>query len=107
MQPASSMEGDPSCSSIPSPAQTASTAQIQGKGVIPTNSISQLFKVKDDKHVFAAIFAGIELFDEDIGASLLKYHPVYDPMRDHNPLVEYGAMDGILPGKTSESTISL
>jgi hypothetical protein len=47
----------------------------------------------------------VEVFDEEIGVSLLKYHPVFDPNCDHDPLTSFGAMDGLLPGKTAEETI--
>ncbi|KAF8143742.1 hypothetical protein K438DRAFT_1515332, partial [Mycena galopus ATCC 62051] len=44
---------------------------------------------------------------ESLAASLQKYHPVFDPLRDDDPLLAYGAVDGVLPGKTVEETITL
>ncbi|KAJ7812345.1 hypothetical protein B0H13DRAFT_2383291 [Mycena leptocephala] len=92
----------------PGSAHSTSTANPQGKVVIETDSISHFFKPSlVEVRIFVLICAGIELYDEDIGSSLLKYHPVFDPARDNDPLFEYGAVDGLLPGKTAEETIVL
>jgi hypothetical protein len=69
--------------------------------------VSHFFSHKqEDQRVFISICCEVEVFDEEIGDSLLKYHPVYDPNCDHDPLTSYGAVDGLLPGKTTEETIA-
>jgi hypothetical protein len=76
--------------------------------VIETESVSHFLKPPaEDEHIFVSICAGIELFDESIGSSLLKYHPIYDPFRDNDPLLDYGSNNGLLPGRTAEETIAL
>jgi hypothetical protein len=63
--------------------------------------VSHHFQSKpEDLRVFVTLCRDIEIFDEEVEVSLLKYHPVYDP------LTSYGAVDGLLPGKTAEETIA-
>ncbi|KAG6914376.1 hypothetical protein DXG01_000712 [Tephrocybe rancida] len=47
------------------------------------------------------------MFDEPLHASVECYHQRYDPQRDDDPLLQYGAVDGRLPGKSAEETIAL
>jgi hypothetical protein len=83
-------------------------ANPQGKGVIEMESVSHFLKLPaEDEHIFVLTCAGIELFDESIGSSLLKYHPIYDPFRDNDLLLDYGLNNGLLPGRTAEETIAL
>jgi hypothetical protein len=108
LHPSTSNRGDPDALYVPASPHSTSTANPQGKGVLNTESVSHFFKPQEeDQRIFVSICANIDLFNEEIGASLLKFHPVYDPMRDNDPLQDYGAVDGLLPGKTSEETISL
>lgn len=60
-----------------------------------------------DARIFITLARDLDLHDEDIEASLLRYHPAYDPQIDDDPLLPYGAVDGILPGKTSEESMIL
>jgi hypothetical protein len=108
LHPSASVRAEQEVPHAPGSARSTSTANPRGKGVVNTESVSHLFRPQEeDQHIFVSICAGIDLFDEEIGASLLKFHPVYDPMRDNDPLQDYGAVDGLLPGKTTEETISL
>ncbi|KAJ7911724.1 hypothetical protein B0H13DRAFT_1875559 [Mycena leptocephala] len=71
VQPSASVPGEAFES-----AHSTSTANPQGKGVIETDSVSHILKpVIGDERVFMSICAGIDIFDEEIGSSLLKYHP--------------------------------
>ncbi|KAG6914322.1 hypothetical protein DXG01_001092 [Tephrocybe rancida] len=45
--------------------------------------------------------------EEPLCASVARYHPPFDPLVDDDPLLQFGAVDGILLGKTSEESIEL
>ncbi|KAG6913907.1 hypothetical protein DXG01_003617 [Tephrocybe rancida] len=45
--------------------------------------------------------------EEPLCASIARYHPPFDPLVDDDPLLQFGAIDGILPGKTSKESIEL
>ncbi|KAG6913659.1 hypothetical protein DXG01_005284, partial [Tephrocybe rancida] len=47
------------------------------------------------------------MFDEPLHASVECYHQHYNPQRDDDPLLQYGAVDSRLPGKSAEETIAL
>jgi hypothetical protein len=91
----------------PGSKRSTSLAHPRGCGVLNMESVSHLFSSKvEDTRVFVSLCQDVEVFNEDVGSSLLKYHPVYDPNHDHNPLTAYGAIDGLLPGKNAEETIA-
>ncbi|KAJ7429067.1 hypothetical protein B0H11DRAFT_1770261, partial [Mycena galericulata] len=48
----------------------------------------------------------MELYNESLSESLNRYHPAYDPITNDDPLLEYGVVDGLLPGKTAEETMA-
>ncbi|KAJ7899836.1 hypothetical protein B0H13DRAFT_1883635 [Mycena leptocephala] len=94
LNPTSSAPGEPRASP-PRSERSTSSAPLRGRGVLSTESVSNFFSTNKKT-----------VFDEEIGVSLLKYHPVFDPNCDHDPLTSFGAMDGLLPGKTAEETIA-
>ncbi|KAJ7898352.1 hypothetical protein B0H13DRAFT_2337526 [Mycena leptocephala] len=106
LNPASSAPGKPLVSP-PRSERSTSSAHPRGRGVLSAESVSHHFQSKpEDLRVFVTLCRDIEIFDEEVGVSLLKYHPVYDPNCDRDPLTSYGAVDGLLPGKTAEETIA-
>ncbi|KAJ7834168.1 hypothetical protein B0H13DRAFT_2369993 [Mycena leptocephala] len=106
LNPTSSAPGEPRAS-LPRSERSTSSAQLHGHGVLSTESVSHFFSHKqEDQRVFVSICREVEVFDEEVRVSLLKYHPVFDPNCDHDPLTSYGAVDGLLPGKTAEEMIS-
>ncbi|KAJ7918557.1 hypothetical protein B0H13DRAFT_1869328 [Mycena leptocephala] len=91
----------------PGSKRSTSSAHPRGCGVLNMESVSHLFSSKvEDTRVFVSLCQDVKVFDEDVGSSLLKYHPVYNPNHDHDPLTAYGAVDGLLPGKNTEETIA-
>jgi hypothetical protein len=54
--------------------------------------------------IFVSLTRQLEIYDEDIETSLVRYHPVMDPAREDDPLLLYGAVDRMLPGKTMDET---
>ncbi|KAG6914067.1 hypothetical protein DXG01_002596, partial [Tephrocybe rancida] len=48
------------------------------------------------------LLEGMQIPNKSLGASVTRYHALFDPLVDDNPLMPYSAVDGILPGKTSE-----
>ncbi|KAJ7795643.1 hypothetical protein B0H14DRAFT_2620706 [Mycena olivaceomarginata] len=70
-------------------------------------SVSQFLDHKKDCRIFISTCANCHILNEDLSASLLKFHPVYDPLWDDNPLLSYGAVDGLLPGKTAKEIMVL
>ncbi|KAG6905545.1 hypothetical protein DXG01_002080 [Tephrocybe rancida] len=50
---------------------------------------------------------GMNIPDEPLSASVARYHAPFDPLVDYDPLLAYGAIDGVLPGKTGEESIEL
>ncbi|KAF8182540.1 hypothetical protein BJ912DRAFT_854095, partial [Pholiota molesta] len=62
---------------------------------------------------FPRVFDGIDqathldLYIEPLHWSVLKYHARYDPSTDIDPLHEFGAIDGYLPGRTPEECMEL
>ncbi|KAJ7824921.1 hypothetical protein B0H13DRAFT_2375222 [Mycena leptocephala] len=55
------------------------------------------FASRTNARIFVSVCADSEVLDEDLASSLQKYHPVFDPLRDDDPLITYGAIDGVLP----------
>ncbi|KAF8176550.1 hypothetical protein BJ912DRAFT_857340, partial [Pholiota molesta] len=62
---------------------------------------------------FPRVFDGIEqaahldLYIEPLHWSVIKYHALYDPNSDVDPLHKFGAVDGYLPGRTPEECMEL
>ncbi|KAG6912900.1 hypothetical protein DXG01_011221 [Tephrocybe rancida] len=50
---------------------------------------------------------GMDIPDKPISMSVARYHALFDPLVDYDPLIVYGAIDGVLLGKTSEESIEL
>ncbi|KAF8194492.1 hypothetical protein K438DRAFT_1969101 [Mycena galopus ATCC 62051] len=89
------------------PSLTPSLASLMNPTSSVMASVSQFFGHKKDPRIFVSVCADNNIFDEDLAASLQKFHPVYDPLRDDDPLLSYGAVNGLLPGKTAEETMVL
>ncbi|KAF8177719.1 hypothetical protein K438DRAFT_1978319 [Mycena galopus ATCC 62051] len=79
----------------------------EGRGVLDTESVSQYFSHKVECRIFVSACADSDILDESLAPSLQKFHPVYDPLRDDDPFLSFGAVDGLLPGKTAEETMVL
>ncbi|KAJ7756721.1 hypothetical protein B0H14DRAFT_3512047 [Mycena olivaceomarginata] len=104
MGPTSSISGDQSARSDRTLDSSAS-ALLQGRSVLVTESVLQFLGRNKDPRIFVSVCTDSDILHEDLSASLLKFHPVYDPLRDDDPLFSYGAVDGLLPGKTAEETM--
>ncbi|KAG6913792.1 hypothetical protein DXG01_004291 [Tephrocybe rancida] len=50
---------------------------------------------------------GMDIPDKPLSALVARYHAPFDPLVDYDPLIVYGAINGVLPGKTSEESIKL
>ncbi|KAJ7315612.1 hypothetical protein DFH08DRAFT_820533 [Mycena albidolilacea] len=106
MNPASSISGNQSARSDRT-SDSSTSALLQGRGVLGTESVSQFLSHLKDQRIFVSACADSDILDEDLSVSLLKFHPVYDPLRDDDPLLSYGSVDGVLPGKMAEETMVL
>ncbi|KAG6904377.1 hypothetical protein DXG01_010537, partial [Tephrocybe rancida] len=53
------------------------------------------------------LLEGMDIPDKPLSALVARYHAPFDPLIDYDPLIVYGAIDGVLPGKTSEESIEL
>ncbi|KAF8193233.1 hypothetical protein K438DRAFT_2132943, partial [Mycena galopus ATCC 62051] len=106
LKPASSISGDQSAR-LDRTSGSSASALLQGHGVLDTESVSQFLGHKREHRIFISACADSDIRDEGLSASLQKFHPVYDPLRDDDPLLSYGAVDGLLPGKTAEETMVL
>jgi hypothetical protein len=84
VNPISSVSGGQSARSDRTSDSSAS-ALLQGRGVLDTESVSQFLGHKRDRRIFVSACADCDIFDEDLSSSLLKFHPVYDPLRDDDP----------------------
>ncbi|KAG6913039.1 hypothetical protein DXG01_010265, partial [Tephrocybe rancida] len=42
--------------------------------------------------------------DEPIACSVYRYHVPWDPATEYDPIVHYGAVDGIIPGRSKEES---
>jgi hypothetical protein len=57
------------------------------------------------------IFGGIptlrevDLRDKALHMAVMRYHRRYNPLTDYNPLLNFGAVDGVLPGCTLEASM--
>ncbi|KAJ7667257.1 hypothetical protein B0H17DRAFT_1336134 [Mycena rosella] len=84
---------------------TASAARLSAEDY---ESITvALLANREHARIFVSLAREIEIYDEDLSSSLLRYHPVYNPLTDDDPLLPYGSVDEVLPGKTSEETMVL
>ncbi|RDB18869.1 hypothetical protein Hypma_014481 [Hypsizygus marmoreus] len=81
----------------PSPAPTASAITEPGT-VIPEDPRLSFPLIFDNAHY------SIVLRDEPLQYSNFHYHPVYSPWVDEDPLAEFGAVDGFLPGRSLEES---
>ncbi|KAJ7619331.1 hypothetical protein FB45DRAFT_713610, partial [Roridomyces roridus] len=45
--------------------------------------------------------------DEPLSSTVLRLHPPFDPVQDVDPLMDYGAVDGLLTGYTAEASMYL
>ncbi|KAF8132691.1 hypothetical protein K438DRAFT_1998422 [Mycena galopus ATCC 62051] len=84
----------------------------EGKGssidfVDGVGSISAYVSASRDSRIFVFLAHQIPVHDEDVGSSLLRHHTVFDPHLDYDPLLQYRADGGLMPGKTAEETIQL
>ncbi|KAJ7086812.1 hypothetical protein B0H15DRAFT_781894, partial [Mycena belliarum] len=78
------------------------------RGIYEGESISQALRAgRESSRIFISYGAGIEVYDEGLAESVTRYHPSYNPLVDDDPLLEFGATDGMLPGKTAEQTMQL
>jgi hypothetical protein len=76
-------------------------------GLLNNDSISQaLLQNRRPGRIFFAFGRVIEVYDEDLSASVARYHATFDPLRDEDPLLAFGAVDGVLPGRTAEQSIA-
>jgi hypothetical protein len=76
-------------------------------GILSNDSISQaLLQSRRSGRIFLAFGQAIEVYDEGLSASVARDHATFDPLRDEDPLIAFGAIDGILPGRTAEQSIA-
>ena len=47
------------------------------------------------------------VYEEDIHASLERYHEHWDQWDEEDPLANYGAVNGVLPNRPAEEAIAL
>ena len=52
-----------------------------------------------------ASHADISIHNKPLHASVEKYHSNYNPLKDYDLLISYGAVDEVLPGRTAEESI--
>ncbi|KAJ7236145.1 hypothetical protein C8J57DRAFT_1088401, partial [Mycena rebaudengoi] len=75
-------------------------------GVLDDSSISQALRANcEPPRLFQGLGCNVPVYDEDLSALLLRYHVSYDPTTNDDPLLAYGAVDRVLPGKTVEETM--
>jgi hypothetical protein len=76
-------------------------------GLLDNESISQaLLQNRQFGRIFVAFGRALEVYDEDLSASVDRYHASFNPLCDEDPLIAFGAVDGVLPGRTAEQSIS-
>jgi hypothetical protein len=89
------------------PAGAAAKAKIRATpGILDNDSISQaLVQNRHPGRIFLSFGRAIEVYSEDLSASVARFHAAFDPIRDEDPLIAFGAVDGVLPGRTAEQSI--
>ncbi|KAJ7756265.1 hypothetical protein B0H16DRAFT_1458261 [Mycena metata] len=90
------------------PTDGPSAARKSTAGVLDNESISQAMQYnREPGRIFISFGRSIEIYNEPLHASVARYHPRYDPLVDHDPLTQYGAVDHVMPGKTVAETMVL
>jgi hypothetical protein len=75
--------------------------------ILDNESISQaLMQNRYPGRIFLAFRRAIEVYDEDLSASVARHHTAYDPARNEDLLIVFGAVDGVLPGRTTKQSIA-
>ncbi|KAJ7102630.1 hypothetical protein B0H15DRAFT_943534 [Mycena belliarum] len=102
VNPAPSQDSTPKLSGI------SMTTDNKVRGIYEGESISQALRAgREPSRIFISYGSGIEVYDEGLAESVTRYHPSYNPLVDDDPLLEFRATDGMLPGKTAEQTMQL
>jgi hypothetical protein len=97
-------EGTPPDSVVGTEPGTTPTP-VSARGSSEYDSITTaLLAGRGHPRIFVSLARQLEIYDEDIETSLVQYHPVMDPTREDDPLLLYGAVDGMLPGKMMDET---
>jgi hypothetical protein len=65
-----------------------------------------LLQNRQSGRIFVAFGQALEVYDEGLSASVERYHASFNPLRDEDPLIAFGAVDDVLPGRTAEQSIA-
>ncbi|KAJ7082174.1 hypothetical protein B0H15DRAFT_952559, partial [Mycena belliarum] len=98
----------PSQNSAPRSSGSSTTTDKKKRGLLESESISQALRAgREPARIFISYGRNVEVYDEGLAESVTRYHPLYNPLEDDDPLLEFGAVDGMMSGKTSEQTMQL
>ncbi|KAK6971387.1 hypothetical protein R3P38DRAFT_2425775, partial [Favolaschia claudopus] len=88
-------------------AEASGVAPGPRPGLLNNESISQaLLYNREFGRIFLSYGQIIDVYDESLSASVVRYHPTYDPFKDDDHLLPFGAVGGVLPGRTAEESIA-
>lgn len=90
--------------------QPDSASSIAFDDNLAGDSVSQAgrYQSKDSyDRIFVFSARDVNIRDEPISCSVEKYHPRYDPNEDKDPLTEFGALNGLMPGRDFAATALL
>ncbi|KAF8210239.1 hypothetical protein K438DRAFT_2011671 [Mycena galopus ATCC 62051] len=88
----------PSLYSLINPAPSTQVSTAPSFGILTGDSISQAFEhSRVSGRIFLLYGRDIDVYNEPISNSVARYHQDFDPLKDVDPLIDFGAVDGVLP----------